>query len=156
MSTVVTELDKLATTGPVTASRVVAVASDPAHPLHSRFEWDDEKAGHEYRLIQARRLIVSVRFRVDESGFSGTIQAYVHVPTVGGVEGEYVPASILARQPERWERARDSVAQLLHAAQDGLQDLEVILQVFGSPRPQVGRASKAVGRARKEVSAITA
>ena len=31
-----------------------------AHPksaLHSRLEWDDEKAGHEYRLWQVRQLI---------------------------------------------------------------------------------------------------
>jgi len=29
----------------------------PKSALHSRFEWNDEKAGHEYRIWQARQLI---------------------------------------------------------------------------------------------------
>lgn len=36
---------------------VVETASDPANPLHSRFEWDDTLAAYEHRLFQARSLI---------------------------------------------------------------------------------------------------
>lgn len=36
---------------------VVSVAEDPANPLHSRFCWDNTKAAHLYRLIQARMLL---------------------------------------------------------------------------------------------------
>ena len=39
---------------------VVKAAKPKKSPLHDCFEWDDEKAGHEYRLNQARHLIVSV------------------------------------------------------------------------------------------------
>ena len=44
--------------GMVHAGDVVSFAK--AHPrsaLHGRFEWDDKKAGHQYRLGQARNLI---------------------------------------------------------------------------------------------------
>lgn len=39
------------------AAKVVEAAKSPSSPLHSRFEWDNTKAGHEYRLAQARKLI---------------------------------------------------------------------------------------------------
>jgi len=36
---------------------VVEKARDIKSPLHPRFEWDNTKAAHEYRLWQARKLI---------------------------------------------------------------------------------------------------
>lgn len=36
---------------------VVEFARDKNTLLHSKFEWDDKKAGHEYRLWQARKII---------------------------------------------------------------------------------------------------
>lgn len=41
---------------------VVEYAKNPETALHTRFQWDNRRAGHEYRLWQARQLIrVSVR-----------------------------------------------------------------------------------------------
>jgi hypothetical protein len=37
--------------------RVVEVATDPGHPLHQQFEWDDTIAGQQWRLQQARHMI---------------------------------------------------------------------------------------------------
>lgn len=36
---------------------IVARASDPSHPLHDRFEWDDSVAADAWRTDQARTLI---------------------------------------------------------------------------------------------------
>jgi hypothetical protein len=36
---------------------VIEFASDPKTALHSKFEWDDTEAAHQYRLEQARSLI---------------------------------------------------------------------------------------------------
>lgn len=36
---------------------VVEFARDPQTALHARFEWDDSRAAHEYRLWQAREVI---------------------------------------------------------------------------------------------------
>ena len=41
---------------------VVEFARNPKTELHGRFEWDDTKAAHEYRLEQARHVI---RFAVE-------------------------------------------------------------------------------------------
>lgn len=40
---------------------VVEAASDPAHPLHGRFVWDDALAAHHQRLLTAAALIRTVK-----------------------------------------------------------------------------------------------
>ena len=57
--TIVRELDKIMDKhgGKLDDKIVVDEASDPKHPLHRYFEWDDAKAGYEYRRDQARKLI---------------------------------------------------------------------------------------------------
>ena len=46
--------------GFLTADALVAAASDVAHPMHSRFEWDDAIAARQYRRVVARRHISEV------------------------------------------------------------------------------------------------
>lgn len=43
--------------GLCTAPHVVEFAKDPETALHDRFEWDDERAGYQWRLAQARQII---------------------------------------------------------------------------------------------------
>jgi hypothetical protein len=47
--------------GILTPHAVVDEAKDNSSPLHKYFEWDDNKAGSEYRLWQARKLIANVK-----------------------------------------------------------------------------------------------
>jgi len=153
MSDVVQEaLAALAATGPLTSSRLVDVAADPAYILHDKFEWDDTKAGHEYRLIQARKIIASVVH--SPAGASRPIPVYIHLPAPQG-EGEYVPAVVLARQPARWQLARDEVLRYLDAAQDAVADLDEVLRVYGPHVRPIARATRAIQEARSEVEAIT-
>ena len=63
----------------LTPQIVVDEARDEAHPLHDRFEWDNQIAGEKYRLDQARRLIRSVRVvyrEASESEAARTVRAY--------------------------------------------------------------------------------
>ena len=50
--------------GILTPELVVEVAKDSWHPLHDRFEWDDTIAAEKFRLVQAARVIRSVRVTV--------------------------------------------------------------------------------------------
>jgi len=43
--------------GLLQAEAVVRFAANPKTALHKKFTWDNRKAGHEYRLWQARELI---------------------------------------------------------------------------------------------------
>lgn len=47
--------------GKLTPKLVVEAARAKAHPLHSRFEWDNRVAGEKYRQHQAAELIRSIK-----------------------------------------------------------------------------------------------
>lgn len=49
--------------GLISPQVVVSFAENENTHLHSKFEWDDEKAGHEYRLWQARK-VITLEFEV--------------------------------------------------------------------------------------------
>lgn len=63
--------------GVLTPDAVVADAADPASPLHNRFNWDNDDAARQYRLQQARELIV--RFRIDVRTTERTVSALVYM-----------------------------------------------------------------------------
>lgn len=50
----------------LTAEIVVKIATDPDHPLHAEFEWDDSAAAEQYRLEQARSLIRRVTIVLED------------------------------------------------------------------------------------------
>ncbi len=77
--------------GLLSPAAVVADATPDDSPLHDRFEWDDSKAGHEYRLEQARHIIRAVVAVV--SGGNGseiTTRAFVSLSTAHGTDAPYI------------------------------------------------------------------
>lgn len=113
--------------GKVTPTLVIHAAMDQNSPLHDLFEWDDAKAGKEYRLIQARKLIREVKVKYEE-----TEQRLVHVPKVitaqmqpgESREGEYKPVGAIIKQPSEFERAMASALRTLNAATDAVEELK--------------------------------
>lgn len=56
------ELDRIRQAeGTLTPGVVVDAARDPSNILHTSFEWDDAIAGEKYRIVQAGKLIRSLR-----------------------------------------------------------------------------------------------
>jgi hypothetical protein len=93
-----------AESGQLTAGGVLEAARNPESPLHPAFEWDDEAAAEQYRLSQARRLIVSVR--ILNGPARSTTPVYVsvrtpekgrnYVPTIEALSDEQLRARVLA------------------------------------------------------------
>jgi hypothetical protein len=83
--------------GSLTPALVVEVASDPSHPLHSRFEWDDRIAGHKYRLEQAGQLL-RVTFTPDPSK-PRDLRAFVAVKGEETPTAEYIPTEEALADP---------------------------------------------------------
>ena len=65
--------------GALTANAVVAHAVDKASPIHSEFEWDNDVAGHEYRVNQARYMIRSINVTMIESPDAEPTRAFVQM-----------------------------------------------------------------------------
>ena len=67
--------------GALTPAIVVAEATNPDHPLHTRFEWDDSIAAARYREVQAAQLIRSVRvtYATSPDGEPKTVRGFLPV-----------------------------------------------------------------------------
>ena len=112
--------------GCVRPSALVAKASKPESPAHEYFEWNDGKAGKEYRLIQARQAIRLVTIKPSEN--AETEERLVHVPSAkvsesGSKEGEYHSPSVLITRPSEYDRALHSAIKQLKAARLAVDEL---------------------------------
>lgn len=100
--------------GELTAENVVRAASSPTSPLHGQFEWDDNEAAYQYRLVQARRVIRFIKEPyVRPTGEAGKVRYFhaqqddnrtVYSP-LSEVVQDPIAAQILLRQAEREWRA---------------------------------------------------
>jgi hypothetical protein len=87
MATVVQELRRIAKShgGVLNPHDVVEFARNEKTALHSKFTWDDAKAGHEYRLWQARQ-VIRVNVEVLE-GSKEPVKVFVSLRSDRGVNG---------------------------------------------------------------------
>jgi hypothetical protein len=109
----------------LSAPVVVDAAREPSHPLHSRFEWDDTIAGHQYRLQQARELIRSVRIvykEADETGPEQSVRAYVSLANES--EQSYEPVNAVAQNPLQRQMALNAMQREWKALYRRYQEFE--------------------------------
>jgi hypothetical protein len=120
--------------GAVRSEDMVEAARPKDSPAHKAFEWNDKKAGHEFRLIQARYWIRRVTIIHEERPVQ-----LVHVPRVAvlsateetedaGKGGEYKPAEVIVRSPDEFSRALDEALTKLHAARRAVDHLQRIAE----------------------------
>jgi hypothetical protein len=133
--------------GSVKPSTVLQAAKPKNSALHSWFEWDDQKAGHQYRLWQGRQLIRRVVVDV-----SGNAEKLIHVPRIKNEEkereGEYKPTSFVIRSQSEFERALDAARTDLSAAQARVDELEKAAdQITDEGLAKILLASKALSTA---------
>jgi hypothetical protein len=83
--------------GSVKPSQVVSFAEENKDSeWHASLEWDNEVAGHEYRLVQVRRLIrVTPIHSPDEGGKLQKVEVFHIPPSDGEKEGSYGPMKVL-------------------------------------------------------------
>lgn len=83
--------------GELSEEYVVKAARLKSSPLHQYFEWDDKKAGHMLRLVQARAIITSVTVSIlDSKGNKSKHRVY---------ESTYDPES--EEPTTAWQRRED-------------------------------------------------
>lgn len=86
--------------GKLTPMLVVETARDPDHPLHKRFDWDDESAAEAWRQDQAHRLIQKAKVvykQASEAGPDKRVRAFHAVARDN--EHVYEPAEKVATDP---------------------------------------------------------
>lgn len=112
-------LESLAVDNKLDPVAVVEAARDKTSPLHDCFTWDNSEAAHQFRLIEARKLIqVHVEML---PGSSDSSPVWVSLTTDRNAGGGYRPlVSILSNADQR--------AMLLS---DALRDLEYFRKKYG-------------------------
>ena len=100
------ELERIYNTeGVLTPAAVVDDARPEDAPLHSHFEWDDSVAGEQYRMVQARQLIRSVKVTVQPQPEAAPVQVRVfHNVADEDKPRKYVPLRVLMDDPESAQR----------------------------------------------------
>jgi hypothetical protein len=107
--------------GLVQPEKVVEAASNPDSPLHRYFEWSDSEAAHQYRLQQARKLVVRV---VVKDASRKPIRVNVTIRKADGTQRRgYVPV-------ERALTDEDMCAQVIHDVKRGLVSYRTRLAAF--------------------------
>ena len=133
--------------GRLTAEAVVQTATPEDHPLHGQFEWDDEAAGHQHRLDQARHLIKAVMVRLEIDHRVVTSIAYVRDPAAVPKQGYRSVTAIIsdpddareaitaefARVSRHLRRARDlgsalGLAELIEPLLADLEQLDAVIR----------------------------
>lgn len=101
------ELEKIRKNNPkglLMPQDVVNAASDEENPLHDEFEWDDKKAGNEYRLWQAREVICKVKVIMGEQK-KVEVRMYVNMSSTRNEGGGYQPTANILTDKDLARRA---------------------------------------------------
>ena len=114
-------------------------AAEPkSSPLHSRFEWDNSKAGHQYRIWQARQLIrvsVEVRLGMDEPTSVFVSLTQDRLPASRGLDdfggGYRIMADVMSDKPMREQLLVDALAEL-ETFRDKYKTLKELAVVFSA------------------------
>ncbi len=107
---------------------VVIEAEEEDSPLHDSFEWDDEVAGHEYRIEQARRIIrVAVRpFERGRKTFNTRV--FIRLPGEAG----YRTMIEVMTEPEMRELALAEAMEQLARVRNKYGHLKELVAVFAA------------------------
>lgn len=87
--------------GRLTEDAILVAAKHADSVLHDIFEWDNKKAGHAWRIEQARELIRSVRVVTKTDRTTISTVCYVRDPDAAADEQGYVSVASLVGETER-------------------------------------------------------
>lgn len=111
--------------GVIEPETVVLESESPSAPLHSCFEWDDEKAAHKYRITQAQGIIRAI-VAVDERQENPDTRAFV------SVQSEYHPVSVVIQNPEKRDVLLQNALNELHWFEKKYNSLRELSGVFSA------------------------
>jgi len=114
--------------GEVRPSELVDRARPKDSPIHAAFEWNNSKAAHEYRLMEARQWIRRVRITVEEKPEKLYHQPRFSTDADGEStkepEGCYVPLSVVVRTMSAYQYALNQVRTRLDVFKGDYEELK--------------------------------
>lgn len=143
------ELEKIAINGRLTPESVVETSKDENHPLHSYFEWDDEKAAHQHRLDKARKIIVFIPI-VRKTQSKRIVPQWVRDPTVGREQG-YISIDKIRQDPSSKKKLVQYEISRALATLERAKEIAVELNETGMLNIAISRALTILEGAREMI-----
>lgn len=115
--------------GSIDPEALLAVAAADDHPLHSDFEWNNEVAGHQHRLTQARSIIRAVRLHhpVPSVPIPLNVPAYVR-----DLRSETSGYRAILKVRDDGAAARETVLDAMSRASAAIRRAKSLAVVFGT------------------------
>lgn len=135
MRTTVLEELAIANDGRIDAHIVLDAARDPANPLHACFDWDDKRAGENFRLLQAGILIrkwrgVIVRQEAEPRRITMQMTRRVQSTSTQRKVGGYETVENIMADPVKREDMRRTVLKELGALRKRWAEIEALSEVW--------------------------
>ena len=114
MEVIYTELETIRQNneGVLNPHDVVECARPSNSPLHTHFEWDDEKASEQYRLWQARQLISLVVTAITPETKEYEVRTYVSLTSDRKEGGYRLITDVLENTETRTQMVKDAMSEL--------------------------------------------
>lgn len=117
--------------GILSPETVVDAARNPKSALHSKFEWDDSEAAHQYRLWQARNLLRVVVEIVDDGKDKTPVNVFVSLtPDRNGATGGYRQVVDVVSDEALYETMLSDAVSELETFQKKYQRIKELFGVF--------------------------
>jgi hypothetical protein len=136
---IIETLRQLAEGDKLNPATVVEAARDESSPLHDQFTWDDGAAAHEYRLIEARKLIAVHVELLPNAKESSPVWVSLRGDRANG-GGYRTMVSVLSKRELREKLLEEAMDDLRHFQQK-YHMLKELSEVFVAVR-KVSRPSK--------------
>ena len=123
---------------------IVEEARPEGAPLHPLFEWDDEKAAEEHRLLQARQLVRSVR--VVAEGSTNTTPAFVSVVVMREEKPQrhYQNIDVILDRPEEYQSALMELKKKLLQITESFEELKALAKKQAAPNGELAKITAIV------------
>jgi len=106
----------------VTPDLLVEYSRPEDAPLHNRFEWDDTLAGHQYRKVQARHIINTVKIEIPNQTEAEVTPAMVSVVDENN-DRAYIPTVVAMLDVNMREFVLSEAMHHLNGARERYQSL---------------------------------
>jgi hypothetical protein len=132
--------------GALNPEAVVEIAAEPTSPLHRYFDWDNEKAGNQHRLNQARNLI-RVAVKVLPQVSNQPVRQFVSLSTLRGTgTGSYLATVDIVDDADRYEIAKIDAIRALQQFQrrfSYIRELEVVWDALATLTAELEESTRA-------------
>ena len=122
------EVERISRERPLTPAAIVEESKESRSPLHIIFEWDNNKAGNEWRKQQARVMLGNlVTVKIDQQELSEPVRAFVDV---SNNKREYASIDVVLKDESLYDKYITQALKELESFKKKYRDIQGLKNHF--------------------------